>query len=62
MQIFQSGHNQAWPGGYFLQKVLSNMHDIIRRVATVIAQQSTMMDGTGVGMVSSKFHELDEEG
>ena len=38
------------------------MHDIIRRVATVIAQQSTMMDGTGVGMVSSKFHELDEEG
>ena len=25
MQIFQSGHNQAWPGGYFPLKVLSNM-------------------------------------
>ena len=91
MQIFQSGHNQAWPGGYFLRKVLSNMHescndigiikckmahlkwvlslevlsnmhDIIHRVATVIAQQPTMMDGTGVGKVSSMFYELDEEG
>ena len=38
------------------------MHDIIHRVATVIAQQPTMMDGTGVGKVSSMFHELDEEG